>query len=370
MEAHIPNFVNLVKLGLLHSGYYHIRNFLKVGRRKQLLILMYHDLVPNSSAYPINGTQDRPSGLAFECQIRAILKDFRAITMEKAVKEIDERGDLLENSVAITFDDGYRSVYEIAWPIMRKYGVSATVFLATDWIDGKASLWWDDLEELIRVGDLSRVDLKEFSREFKINSAIIDLQRLHDTHYKDLLLNRLSMFLMKQPTSVQKGAVEYLRRSILDDPSIALAVPQPLSWDQIRDLAAQGMEFGSHTRSHANLSHVESQEAYDDITGSKTIIENQIRKKVIGFAYPYGFDIAGYSRFLPMLKEIGFDYACLSWWGCNTAQTDRYLLYRNPLPSLISVGLLRREILLNFIQSQGPSGKVADLIEAESAYRP
>lgn len=360
---------DMVKLGLLHSRYYHIRSFLRGSRRKRLLILMYHDLRSDSTASADSVADDRPNGLAFDCQIRAILRDFRAVTVEEAIREIDEHGDLLEDSVAITFDDGYQSVYEVAWPIMRKYGVLATVYLATDWIDGKAGLWWNDLEELIKIGDLSKLDTEEFCREFQINPAVFGRTPPNEPHRKSLL-NRLSFDLMKKPTAIQKGAVEYLRRSVLVDPATKLAVPEPLDWDQIRLLAAQGIEFGAHTRSHPNLSYVETEDAYAEIAGSKAVIESQIQKKITGFAYPYGYDVAGYSRFQPMLKEIGFTYACLSWWGCNTARTNRYLLFRNLLPPLNSIGLLRREILLNFNQKSGPSAKIADLSKEQSGYRP
>ncbi len=353
---------DIVKLGLLHTGYYHLRNFVLTGRRKRLLILMYHDLLPDSSGGPESANDGRPNGLVFDCQIRAILRDFRAVTVEGAIREIEEHGDLLENSVALTFDDGYRSVYDVAWPIMRKHGVSGTVYLATDWIDGKTGLWWEELEKLIKVGDLSRLDKDEFCRKFQIDPAVFGRTSLHEPHRKSLL-NRLSFNLMKKPTAIQKGAVEYLRRSVLVDPTMKPAVPEPLNWDQVRRLAAEGIEIGAHTKSHPNLSYVETEEAYAEIAGSKEVIENQLQKKIIGFAYPYGYDVNGYARFLPMLKEVGFAYACLSWWGCNTARTERYLLFRNPLASLNSIGLLRREILLNFIQRSGPSARVAELTQ-------
>ena len=73
------------------------------------------------------------------------LKDFLAFCrLEKTIPR---------KSVVITVDDGYRSFYDIAWPILRKYGYTATLFVYTDFVaSGKGALSWDQLKELSESG--------------------------------------------------------------------------------------------------------------------------------------------------------------------------------------------------------------------------
>ena len=65
-----------------------------------------------------------------------------------------------ERSLVITFDDGYRSVYEHAFPVLQRYGMTATVFLATGngktkrlpSMDGRSMLSWHEIKEMHRSG--------------------------------------------------------------------------------------------------------------------------------------------------------------------------------------------------------------------------
>lgn len=350
IRSSVNKLAKLAKLGLFHIGYYRLRLSFASSRQKRLLILMYHDLAPGT----LTNNRGEGSGLItadiFEIHLKAILKDFRPITVEEAMLELDNHGEFRENSVAITFDDGYSSVYNVAWPILRKYGVSATVFITTDWIDGKIRFWWDELKTVVDQGNFVGFDSKEFCSMFQIDPGIFNVNNSWNKGQKESLLNALSYSLMKKPTAIQKDAVDYLKAKTLVDTSQTADSNAPLSWEMIREMAAENMEFGAHTISHLNLSHASDEEAYREMSESKTIIEKAINKEVCGFAYPYGYDAEGYRRFLPMLKEIGYSYACLSWWGSNTAQTNRYLFFRNILTPLRSTSLLRREIYLNFIQ--------------------
>ena len=61
-----------------------------------------------------------------------------------------------------------------------------------------------------------------------------------------------------------------------------------MSRQQIADAAASGIEFGAHSRSHADLPRLEASEVVDEISGSRDDLEALLGRHVTAFAYPYG----------------------------------------------------------------------------------
>jgi peptidoglycan/xylan/chitin deacetylase (PgdA/CDA1 family) len=98
------------------------------------------------------------TGSAFEKQMR-FLKDqgYRVIGLNQLLDFIDFKGQLPRKAVVITIDDGWRSMYDIAYPILKQYGYPATLFVYTDLIMGGAkTLDWN----LIREMSLNGIDIQ------------------------------------------------------------------------------------------------------------------------------------------------------------------------------------------------------------------
>ncbi len=141
---------------------------------------------------------------AFERQIR-YLKDngYRAIPLAELYGFLQYRHGIPARSVVITFDDGYRSFYDIALPILKKYGYQATLFVYTDFIGHSAdALTWNQLKQLkvegFEIGShgVSHADLTKrgadedlqtygarIKRELVLSKKIIDQKLDQDTTY-------------------------------------------------------------------------------------------------------------------------------------------------------------------------------------------
>jgi len=94
------------------------------------------------------------TGKAFEKQM-GLLKTlgYRVVTLDEIYDFLDFKADLPEKSVAVTFDDGWRSMYDIAFPVLQKYGYRATLFVSTDMITGsRKTLSWELIMEMMRGG--------------------------------------------------------------------------------------------------------------------------------------------------------------------------------------------------------------------------
>ncbi len=117
-------------------------------RYQTVPVLTYHQFAEKST------NRMTVSREAFEAQMQ-LLKDkgYRVIPLEQLVDFLDFRGQIPEKSVVITIDDGWRATYDIAFPILRKYGYPATLFVYTQLITGGAkTLSWDQVREMSDQG--------------------------------------------------------------------------------------------------------------------------------------------------------------------------------------------------------------------------
>ena len=133
-----------------------------------------------------------------------------------------------------TFDDGYRSVYNIAYPILKKYGYSATFFIYTDYVGVSThAITWDQLRRMkadgFEIGShtLSHIDLtkkekdenfktylKRIETELHLSKKIIDTKLRQDTiflafpygRYNKQVLNISKRFGYKAAVSVKRGS--------------------------------------------------------------------------------------------------------------------------------------------------------------------
>ena len=111
-------------------------------------ILSYHNFADDCSS-----SLCLPAHI-FDQQMR-YLKDngYRVITLAELYEFLKYRNSLPKRSVVISIDDGYRSVYNIAWPILKKYDFIATLFIYTDFVGvSKNAITWDQLREMKKSG--------------------------------------------------------------------------------------------------------------------------------------------------------------------------------------------------------------------------
>jgi len=111
-------------------------------------ILVYHRFAENCSSSLCMPAR------SFELQMRYLKQNgYHVVTAEELLAFIGYQQGLPKKSVLITMDDGYRSVYEIAYPILKKYGYTATVFIYTSFVGvSKMAITWDQLSEMQKDG--------------------------------------------------------------------------------------------------------------------------------------------------------------------------------------------------------------------------
>ena len=139
-----------------------------VDQTAQVLIFCYHRLV-DKIRYP--GTEITPA--AFEAQMKELKdKGITVISMQDLLAWKRGEKNIPPRAAVVTFDDGWKSQYEVAWPIMKKYGYPFTLFIYTEGVRGGAlgggeAITWEQLADLrdhgvdIQAHSATHQDLRE-----------------------------------------------------------------------------------------------------------------------------------------------------------------------------------------------------------------
>lgn len=100
-----------------------------------------------------------------------------------------------------------------------------------------------------------------------------------------------------------------------------------LSWDQVKKMAQDGFDFGSHTTSHVNLGKCNI-DLKNEISASKKIIERELERGVWAISYPFGLITDFSSAVKQMASEAGYSCGCSAMNGVNDSGTDIFELRR------------------------------------------
>jgi polysaccharide deacetylase len=113
--------------------------------RNQLTILMYHAIVLKPLAVRDWCFLNISS---FINQIQYLQKNFQIIPLSDAVKRM-KNGGISRPTAVVTFDDGFQSNYDLAFPILRDAGIPATIFLATGLVNTDDTVWFCRLNQAL-----------------------------------------------------------------------------------------------------------------------------------------------------------------------------------------------------------------------------
>ncbi|MGF1461673.1 MAG: polysaccharide deacetylase family protein [Maricaulaceae bacterium] len=112
-------------------------------------ILCYHRF----RAGPYRGDRLELAAADFEAQIRYLLEHgYRVVTLKALTDALTQGAPLPRRAVVITIDDGFRSVYEVGFPVLQRYQVPATLYIYSDFIGAPAAVDWDEIAEMAQSG--------------------------------------------------------------------------------------------------------------------------------------------------------------------------------------------------------------------------
>jgi peptidoglycan/xylan/chitin deacetylase (PgdA/CDA1 family) len=166
----------------------------------------------------------------------------------------------------ITFDDGFMDNYTNAFPKLHELDFPFVVFLATDYIGGKAGWAIRDLAEIFSVKDAEA--LKDRS-----TTELID-----DFRNSDFVKRNMKFQL--------SCSDDHIRRFIAELKNLALM--KMMTWDEVTEMAGSGVDFASHSCSHPYLADLHPEDILREVKESKELIDKVLKKRTLLFCYPYG----------------------------------------------------------------------------------
>ncbi|MBF0351733.1 MAG: polysaccharide deacetylase family protein [SAR324 cluster bacterium] len=291
-----PHMKIFIKKSFYEIGSWPLTQRLVRPWRGKLAILMYHRVLPLEQMDPLNDPNRdlAVSTQLFEEQIQFITNHYPVISMNAVPAHMENPEAPF--SIVITFDDGYRDNLLYALPILQKYKVPATIYIATRFPEGDCWMWWFELWELLQNRSVLEYEWNAQIFHWEIRSQKEKLAAFREINPQFLYASNASRYKLMD----KLGVVHPRQYTELC-----------LSWEEIIELSKEPLiTIGGHTHTHPNLKYLSEEEITEEVVNGKKLLEEKIGKKVCHFAYPYGE--AGEREF-EMIPRHGFKTAVMTW---------------------------------------------------------
>jgi peptidoglycan/xylan/chitin deacetylase (PgdA/CDA1 family) len=252
----------------------------------------------------------------FEAQMRYLIQHYRVVSLDQLCSELRE-ARLVEPTVAVTFDDGYRDLYTHAFPALQKYAIPATVYLIGRCMETGEPPWYDRIFVAVKnapgntldvpLDRLTRFELGSGEDRLQIVWQIVCYLRTIPDHLRRAWCARFEQILPVQQTELEE---------------------RMLNWEQVRAMQKGGVFFGAHTMSHPAVSQLDPSDFEEELARSKRLLEERLGVPVADFAYPFGklSDVSPAAE--AFLARSGYRSAVTTLEGCNLPTTNPFRLRR------------------------------------------
>lgn len=237
------------------------------------MIFEYHSLVPDSSLPERWRFGQALRHSDFERQIRWLKKHFLLLPLEDYLAALHSPSKAGRRMAALTFDDGYRSTFDIAASILAEHQIPAVFFVSTAHLEDGELLWFSYLKALCYEIGYERIEADE--NAFPLQNS---RQRRHA--WSSLLqMARRS----RDPAAWSAGIAK--RYPVTDRMAEAY---RGMTIGQLAAAGGLGIELAAHTHTHPYLDKLPLEAQRVEIDQGKQILEKSSGRAVRFFAYPSG----------------------------------------------------------------------------------
>lgn len=258
---------------------------LRLSSRRQGIAVVYHGLAARSGKPELELVAPHGTDV-FERQVRHLARTYHVVPAADLQRAATERRRGARFPAAITFDDDLASHVELALPILRRIGVSATFCLTGATLKGPHSFWWQRLQHAVNADPSRLPDLFEALGAPARRTAATDPRAIHE--------------LARLVEALDVPAREAFARMLPDVPASAEVGVPP---GGVQALASAGMAIGLHTRRHDPLPSLGDDALAAAFAEGRDELERAAGQRLVVVAYPHG---RADSRVARVAREAGF----------------------------------------------------------------
>ena len=289
----------------IFGGIYLLKN--KTKKTPLLVVFNYHSFSKYNN-YRFKRGQITETGYqkTFEKQLKFIQKHFNVCNPKDFYNSKQQNGI----SIFLTFDDGYKDNYDIAFPLLKKHNIPAAFFIVTSLPDTKDWLFHDKLRFLIQKGiiqgDEAELVLRKLNRGEDLKGEFV--QKV-ENELKNFDLPRLMM-----------------------------------NWNEILEIDRSGFFVGSHTHRHKPLLFLNSGRREDELNTSIELLSKKLNKEITHFAYPNGLYDDNCSN---MIENTSLQFVYTTNPGINKQKDSPYEIKRIGINASDSIGIILMKMYLS-----------------------
>ncbi len=266
-----------------------------------LRILTYHRIAPLSIESRLDPHLISAIPEHFEKQMKHLAKNYYTVSLDEVLNALETKKSLQRNAIMITFDDAYSDFKEFALPVLKKYNLTATIFVPTAFPDQPhLSFWWDKLYHAMIFTDSTRLNISPFG-----SFSLATPERSYN-NFRKLRRYAKSLLYSDMLKLINEVSDKLNSRSINQNPV--------LGWEELRKLTKEGISLGAHTRTHPILTDIPLDQVRKEIRDSLNDLRREIGDIHPVFAYPNG---NGSEKIAKILAEEGVVAAFASLRGFN-----------------------------------------------------
>lgn len=254
----------------------------------------------------------------FSKHIQFIANNFTVLHPEEFTKRIMKK-ELPERACMVTFDDGFASTANVAYPILKKYGIPFTVFISTGYIENNMPWDYHILSSTINTAKFSGSKFIEFEGlGFIFDNTSRTMLNKSESVITDLLQNKI-------PHTKRKYFLNHLRQQLDAEGSVKL--PEMMTIAEVKRLSDSDVIIGAHTEWHISVESDGPEEFKRQAQSSRLKLEEITGKKIKYFAYPYGLR-RHCQPAKDLVRESGYDFAFTCFNRPATAYQGPYMIDR------------------------------------------
>jgi peptidoglycan/xylan/chitin deacetylase (PgdA/CDA1 family) len=292
--------------------------------REKVIILTYHGFTDRELHEGIENYQGKHLFIErFRSQLEYLIKYHQVISLNELVDAYAHGRPLPERSVVITLDDGYRSNYTLAFPLLKQFKIPAAIFLTTRFVDKEEWFWTDRIEYALNKARPTRFELRI---DPDANGGTALPIECRDRESRISSEKQVRMKLKTIPQESRSKVIEALEERLgtkLSQEDRPPEIYRPLEWAEIMEMTQTGLVLlGSHSHTHKILTKCQPLTLERELSLSREMIERRAGLPCRFFCYPNG-NVGDFNEETKRgLKKAGYRSGLTSVPGVNDKHSD------------------------------------------------